>query len=49
MAAVTRSPVVCRRIRGREYTEPPVAMIVDAILGHVYGGAPGRAAPGQEA
>ena len=23
--------------RGREYTEPPVAMIVDAILGHVYG------------
>jgi Domain of unknown function (DUF2703) len=22
--------------RGREYTEPPVAMIVDAILGHVY-------------
>jgi len=30
--------------RGREYTEPPVAMIVDAILGHVYGGAP-RGAP----
>jgi hypothetical protein len=29
--------------RGREYTEPPVAMIVDAILGHVYGGAPARA------
>jgi hypothetical protein len=24
--------------RGREYTEPPVAMIVDAILGHVYSG-----------
>jgi hypothetical protein len=23
--------------RGREYTEPPVAMIVDAILGNVYG------------
>ena len=35
--------------RGREYTEPPVAMIVDAILGHVYGGAPGRAAPEPEA
>ena len=30
--------------RGREYTEPPVAMIVDAVLGHVYGGAPPRAA-----
>jgi hypothetical protein len=29
--------------RGREYTEPPVAMIVDAILGRLYGGAP---APG---
>jgi hypothetical protein len=28
---------------GREYTEPPVGMIVDAILGHVYGGAPTRA------
>jgi hypothetical protein len=28
---------------GREYTEPPVAMIVDAILGHVYG-RPGRRA-----
>jgi Domain of unknown function (DUF2703) len=26
--------------RGEQYTEPPVAMIVDAILGHVYGGAP---------
>lgn len=26
--------------RGREYTEPPVEMIVDAILGRVYGGAP---------
>ena len=35
--------------RGREYTEPPVAMIVDAVLGHVYGGAPGRAAPEPEA
>jgi hypothetical protein len=23
--------------RGREYTEPPVAMVVDAILRHVYG------------
>jgi hypothetical protein len=31
--------------RGREYTEPPVAMIVDAILGQVYGGAPPRDAP----
>ena len=30
--------------RGREYTEPPVQMMVDAILGHVYGGAPARAA-----
>jgi hypothetical protein len=29
--------------RGQEYTEAPVAMIVDAILRHVYGGAP---APG---
>lgn len=28
---------------GREYTEPPVGMIVDAILGHVYGGPPARA------
>jgi hypothetical protein len=34
--------------RGREYTEPPVAMIVDAVLGHVYGGAPPRAAREQE-
>lgn len=30
--------------RGLEYTEPPVAMIVDAILGHVYGGAPSSGA-----
>ncbi|HEX2507321.1 MAG TPA: DUF2703 domain-containing protein [Miltoncostaeaceae bacterium] len=30
--------------RGREFTEPPVGMIVDAILGHVYGVAPARAA-----
>ena len=30
--------------RGEEYTEPPVAMIVDAILGHVYGGAPSSGA-----
>ena len=29
--------------RDQEYTDPPVAMIVAAILGHVYGGAP---APG---
>jgi hypothetical protein len=27
--------------RGREYTEPPVAMIVDAILAHVYGASSG--------
>lgn len=26
--------------RGHEYTEPPLAMIVDAILGHLYGAAP---------
>jgi uncharacterized protein DUF2703 len=30
--------------RGREYTEPPVATIVDVVLGHVYGGAPPRGA-----
>jgi hypothetical protein len=30
--------------RGEEYTEPPVAMIVDAVPGHVYGGAPPRGA-----
>jgi uncharacterized protein DUF2703 len=29
--------------RGREYTEPPVGMIVDAILGYVYGGTPAPA------
>jgi hypothetical protein len=29
--------------RGQEYTEPPVAMIVDAILEHVYRGPPPRA------
>ena len=34
--------------RGQEYTEPPVAMIVDAILGHVYGAAPAKAAPSPE-
>ncbi len=34
--------------RGQEYTEPPVAMIVDAILGHVYGGAPSPGAPEPE-
>jgi hypothetical protein len=34
--------IVCRVWvhRGEEYTEPPLAMIVDAILGHLYGGAP---------
>ena len=31
--------------RGEEYTEPPVAMIVDAILKRVYGDAPQGAAP----
>jgi hypothetical protein len=34
--------------RGEEYTEPPVAMIVDAVLGHVYGGAPPRGARQRE-
>jgi hypothetical protein len=29
--------------RGREYTEPPVGMIVDAILGRLYGGPPAPA------
>ena len=35
--------------RGREYTEPPVAMIVDAILKRVYGDAPHGRAPELEA
>jgi hypothetical protein len=35
--------------RGGEYTEPPVGMIVDAILGHVYGGTLARAAPEPDA
>ena len=30
--------------RGHEYTEPPVAMIVDAILGHVYRRSPAPSA-----
>ena len=34
---------------GREYSEPPVGMIVDAVLGHVYGGAPAGAASEPEA
>jgi hypothetical protein len=34
--------------RGREYTEPPVAMIVDAILGRVYGRAWPRARSADE-
>lgn len=34
--------------RGQEYIEPPVAMIVDAILGRVYGGVPSRGAPEPE-
>ena len=39
--------IACRVwvLPGQEYTEPPVAMIVDAILGHVYSGAPSRAHP----
>ncbi len=32
--------------RGREYTEPPVAMIVDAILRRVYGDAAPASEPG---
>jgi Domain of unknown function (DUF2703) len=35
--------------RGHEYTEPPIGMIVDAILGHVYGGAELRAGSVAEA
>ena len=35
--------------RGAEYTEPPVAMIVDAILKRVYGDAPQGAAPSRRA
>jgi hypothetical protein len=31
---------------GVEYTEPPVAMVVDAILRRVYGDAPASGAPG---
>src|SRR3954451_15949990 len=34
--------------RGREYTVPPVAMIVDAVLGHVHAGAPPRGARERE-
>jgi hypothetical protein len=42
--------IVCRVWvhRGREYTEPPVAMIVDAILAHVHAGAASSGAPGSE-
>ncbi len=38
-------PIACRdwTYRGEEYTEAPVGLIVDAILGEVYGGAGGRA------
>ena len=32
--------------RGQEYTEPPVAMIIEAILAHVYGGTRSRVALG---
>ena len=34
--------------RDQEYTEPPVAMIVGAILGHVDGGTPAAGASGPE-
>jgi hypothetical protein len=34
--------------RGEEYTEPPVAIIVDAILGRLYGGADPGPATGAE-
>jgi hypothetical protein len=38
-------PIACRdwTYRGEEYTEAPVGLIVDVILGEVYGGAPRRA------
>jgi hypothetical protein len=38
-------PIACRdwTYRGKEYTEAPVGLIVDAILGEVYGGAGRRA------
>jgi hypothetical protein len=38
-------PIACRdwTYRGEEYTEAPVGLIVDAILGEVYGGAGRRA------
>jgi hypothetical protein len=38
-------PIACRdwTYRGEEYTEAPVGLIVDAILGEVYGGARRRA------
>jgi hypothetical protein len=46
-------PIACRdwTYRGEEYTEAPVGLIVDAILGEVYGGTgesgdhPGRCLP----
>jgi hypothetical protein len=34
--------------RGQEYTQPPLAMIVDAILRHLYGGAPSPGASGRQ-
>jgi hypothetical protein len=34
--------------RGQEYTQPPLAMIVDAILRHLYGGAPAPGASGRQ-
>ena len=41
-AAAITSPAASGCYRGQEYTEPPVAMIVDAILRRVYGPAPLR-------
>ena len=35
-----RSPAGSGVHHGQEYTEPPPAMIVEAILRHVYGNAP---------
>jgi hypothetical protein len=39
---------IARRVWVHHGTEPPVAMIVDAILGHVYRGAPPRDTPAPE-
>jgi hypothetical protein len=44
-ATACSSPINCRVwvFQGREYTEAPKAMIIDAILREVYGGQPKRA------